>query len=148
MSKIISLIIILFSFSSFSNELPTSLFGIELGEEIDLEFNPGDFVPLLESRIELTPVMPGGERNVQQARVHAWFLGPETYASLKLNPEELVAKRRRSVGSFTKNLVGNGRDKFYFVSRDVRQKLSEELREAINLYKEGKLGNLTSSAAA
>ena len=35
MSKIISLIIILFSFSSFSNELPTSLFGIELGEEIE-----------------------------------------------------------------------------------------------------------------
>lgn len=35
MSKIISLIIILFSFSSFSNELPTSLFGIELGKEIE-----------------------------------------------------------------------------------------------------------------
>ncbi len=35
MGKIIILIIILFSFSSFSNELPTSLFGIELGKEIE-----------------------------------------------------------------------------------------------------------------
>lgn len=35
MGKIIFLIIILFSFNSFSNELPTSLFGIELGKEIE-----------------------------------------------------------------------------------------------------------------